>query len=191
MRILYSLLLLPLVASAQVASGPLPAPRWSAGAGVGNAVGVYLAYERGPLLLLGRARYWWRGAASGPGSRWFDKVNTRSRQTEVGLLAGRSLPLGRGQLYGAAGLAWVGGRKLGEYRYSVQYSGVLGSEEYVFAYRQYQALGLPLEVGVQTPLRPDGARWGLALQANLNPQQSLFCALLTLTLGNPSATTTP
>ncbi|TPG61760.1 hypothetical protein [Hymenobacter nivis] len=176
---------LPALAWAQAPAANPPGP-WSGGLGVGNGLEAHATRQTGGhLLLLGRARYAWWGPKSGPGSKLFDQLNTRSRQTELAVLAGRSLPVGRCRAYAAAGLAYLLGRQLGDYRYTTRSSGLLwGDATYYYAYRRYQALGLPLEIGFQGPLGRNQQRLGLALQANFNPERSAYCVLLTLNLSS-------
>ncbi|WP_191906524.1 hypothetical protein [Hymenobacter baengnokdamensis] len=110
-------------------------------------------------------------------------MNTRNRQLELAALVGYGLPLGRSLVYGAAGVGYLNGRQLGEYRYTAHYSGLLGSETYFYSYRSYQALGLPAEVGILSPKNRAGGRWGLTFQANFNPEQTVYCALVSYWLG--------
>lgn len=180
--------LLPSLALAQAAAGA-PASTWGGGLGFGNGLELHGDYQTaGHLLLLGRARYKWWGPSSGPGVGQVEHSNTSSRQTEIAALAVYGLPVGRSLLYGAAGVAYVAGRQLGEYRYSTLSNGLASSDAtYYYAYRSYQALGLPVEIGFRAPpLR--GLRLGLAGQANFNPEHSVYCVLLTLwadRLGGP------
>lgn len=175
---------LPLASQAQV---PIAGPTWAGGFGLGNGVEIHVARTQQRLLLLGRARYKVWGPESGPGSAFglLQTLNTRSQQAELAALAGSSLPLGRTMAYGAAGVGYVAGRQLGEYRYSVQTNSILGEATHYYAYRDYQALGVPLEAGLLLPeskKRP--VRLGLAFQANLNPEHSVYCALLTFWFGH-------
>lgn len=172
--------LLPLTGLAQ-ATG---APTWGGGVGVGNGIEAHVGRQQQRWLLLGRARYRWWGPASGPGAAFFDEVNTRSRQMEVAALWGYGQPLGRALLYGAAGLSYLNGRQLGEYRYAVRQSGLLGRTAYYFSYRNYQALGVPVEIGLLSPANRRSARVGLAFQGNFNPEKTLYCSMLTVWLGN-------
>lgn len=162
--------------------GKFPTGTWSGGLGVGNGLELHANYQTdGHLLLLGRARYKWWGPSSGPSSGLLDQLNTRSRQVEVAALAGYGVPVGRGRLYATAGLAYVLGRQLNGYRYATYASGFLSSDAtYYYAYRRYQALGLPLEASFLAPPLARGPRLGLAFQANLTPEQSVYCVLLTL-----------
>lgn len=175
---------LPLASQAQV---PTAGPAWAGGLGLGNGVEIHVARTQQRLLLLGRARYKVWGPEAGPGSAFslLQTLNTRSQQAELAALAGGSLPLGRALAYGAAGVGYVAGRQLGEYRYSVQTNSFLGEATHYYAYRDYQALGVPLEAGLLLPeskKRP--VRLGLAFQANLNPEHSAYCALLTFWFGH-------
>jgi len=166
---------------------PAPSPSWAGGFGLGNGVEIHVARTQQRLLLLGRGRYKLWGPESGPGSAFslLQALNTRSQQVELAALAGSSLPLGRTLLYGAAGVGYVAGRQLGEYRYSIQTNSILGEATHYYAYRDYQALGVPLEAGLLLPeskKRP--VRLGLAFQANLNPEHSVYCALLSFWFGH-------
>lgn len=177
-HLLLGLLLLPLGGLAQ------QAPAWGGGVGVGNGLEAHLGRQQGRWLALGRARYRWWGPSEGPGSSFLDDVNTKARQLEVAAMAGYGLPLGRAFLYGSAGLSYLYGRQLGDYRYAVAHGGLTGSHTYYFAYRDYQALGLPLEVGLLLPARPSRlVRFGLAFQANFNPERPLYCGMLTIWQG--------
>jgi len=145
--------------------------------------GGYLA--AGHWLVLGGARGKWWGPSSGPGARWislFESLNTSSRQYEGAVLGGYALPLGRWLTYGAAGLGYVAGRQLGEYRYSLRGNGLFISDAtHYYAYRDYQALGVPLEASVLAPaIARANLRLGLTLQANLNPEHSVYCLLLSI-----------
>lgn len=182
MRKLLLLGLLPLVGRAQAPTRGT----WGAGLALGNGVAVHGGYlAAGHWLVLGRARGKWWGPAAGPGSKWislFESLNTHSRQYEGALLGGYAQPLGSWLTYGAAGLGYVAGRQLGEYRYSLRGNGLLfGDATHYYAYRDYQALGVPLEVSVLAPpfARAD-LRLGLSFQANLNPEQSVYCLLLSI-----------
>lgn len=177
-QLLLLALVLPLRSLAQ--SGPA----WGGGVGLGNGIEAHVGRQQGGWLALGRVRYRWWGPADGPGSHFFDRMDTRSRQVEVAALAGYGLPLGRQLVYGAAGLGYLNGRALGEYRYATTESGVLGSTTYYYSYRSYQALGLPVEVGLLLPqLRGGQFRLGVAFQANFNPEKTLYCGMLTCWLG--------
>ena len=157
------------------------AAEWTGGFGVGNGLELHASRLQQHGLLLGRVRYKIWGPSSGPGSGWFDGgLNTYARQAEVAALAGYSLPLGKGLLYGAAGLSYLYGRQLGEYRYTIHQNSLLGDATHYYAYRDYQAVGIPLELGVLAHLkRPADVRPGLTFQANLNPEQPVYCVLLT------------
>lgn len=170
----------PAVALAQTTE----VPKWSGGLGLGNGIEVHAGRQQGRWLLLGRVRYKVWGVSSGPGSAWQDGINPHSHQVEVAALGGYALPLGKETLYGAAGLSYLNGRQLGEFRYSINQNSLLGSVTYYYAYRDYQALGLPLEVGLLTSRLNIRTRVGLALQANLNPEQPVYCVLLTFWLGD-------
>lgn len=149
---------------------------------MGNGLELHATYQTNShLLLLGRVRYKWWGPNSGPGSGLLDQLNSRSRQTEVAALANYGVPVGRSRVYAAAGLAYVAGRQLGDYRYTTYASGFLsGDATYYHAYRRYQALALPLEAGYLAPAFARAPRPGLAFQADLNPEHSVYCVLLTL-----------
>ncbi|MGI4833661.1 MAG: hypothetical protein ACRYFK_09395 [Janthinobacterium lividum] len=159
-----------------------PAPAWGGGVALGNGLEAHVGAQRQGWLLLGRARYRWWGPRSGPGASWLDDRNTSSRQVELAALGGYGLPLKQGLLYGGLGLGYLNGRQLGDYRYAIAQNSLLGTSTYYFAYRNYQALGLPVELGVLTGPRY-GGRLGLAFQANFNPEKTLYCGLLTLWLG--------
>lgn len=170
------LLLLPLGGLAQ------EAPAWGGGVGIGNGVEAHLGRQQRGWLALGRVRYRWWGPSSGPGSSLLDGVNTKARQLEVAAMAGYGLPVGGTLFYGGTGLSYLAGRQLGEYRYAVAHGGAVSSRTYYFAYRDYQALGLPLEIGWLAPPRK-GARFGVAFQANFNPERTLYCGMLTMWMG--------
>lgn len=171
-----------------------PGPRSAAtggfgGLAVGNGLEVHGGYLGPRLLAMGRIRYKWWGPESGPDeSRFGTSDGPRSRQAEAAALLGYPLVVSRTVVYAATGLAYVNGRQLGEYRYSVRpsSSSLLPPPPCNFyAYRDYQAVGLPLEVGVVSPpLGPDLVRVGVVGQANLNPQQSVYCLLATFWFGN-------
>lgn len=135
-------------------------------------------------MALSRARYRWWGPSSGSGSNLLDELNTRSRQWEVAALADYSLPLGRGLGYVAAGLGYVRGRQLGEYRYATSRGRLITSNTYYYSYRSYQAVGLPLEIGALTPPNHRGTRASLALQAGFNPEKPIYCVLIGFWVGN-------
>lgn len=175
--------LLPGAAFAQQpGNGPVPGRSFSGGVGVGNGIALHGGYLGPRLLAYGRVRGKWWGPAAGPGANWFgESINARSRQLEAAALLGYPVVVRKSVIYGAAGLAYVNGRQLGAYRYSIRRSGVVGEVKHFYAYRDYQALSLPLEIGVLSPaLGPGHLRVGLAGQANLNSQQSVYCVLLTL-----------
>ncbi|MBF9237983.1 hypothetical protein I2I05_11315 [Hymenobacter sp. BT683] len=175
-------------ARAQPAS-PAPAATplsgiWDGGVGIGNGIEIHGGYLSNHFLLLGRTRYkWWR-PDSGPGSTGlFRQFNTRSRQTEVAALAGYSMPLSGTLLYAGAGVGYVTGRQLGEYRYTLRGNALIGGDTHYYAYRRYQAIGLPLEAGILFPAPKFKPSFGVTFQANLNPEQSVFCLLFTLWSG--------
>lgn len=179
------LALLPLTAAQRPADPPPASPeaRWGLGAGVGNGLAVQGGYYGPRLLVLGRLRTKWWGPDTEPKANLTgDEVNTRSRQTEAAVLLGYPLPVGRALLYGGTGLAYVVGRQLGDYRYSIRRNGGLTTDAtHYYAYRDYQALGLPLELGLlSAPIRKSRTRLGLTVQANLNPEQPVYCVLLTV-----------
>ena len=174
--------LLPGVALAQTTRlKSLPAVSWEYGLGLGNGTAIQIAHFRHQLIALGRVRgKWWR-AANAPGSSVFGDPETRSRQAEVAALVGYPMAVGGSRFYAAAGLGYVDGSQAGEYRYTVRTSGLLSDPNNFYAHHQYQALGLPLEAGWQSPgLGAEKVRVGLAGQANLNPQQAVFCLLATV-----------
>lgn len=179
--------LLPGLSLAQTTPVSSAAPHsFRVGVGVGNGVELHGGYSQRRLLAYGRLRGKWWGPTNGPKANWLgDDINTRSWQAEAAALLGYPLPVGRALVYGAAGLAYVRGRQLGEYRYSIRRNGgLVTNAEHFYAYRDYQALGVPLEVGVLLPpLGPGQLRLGLAGQANLNPQHSVYCLLLTIWSG--------
>ncbi|MDQ2772971.1 MAG: hypothetical protein M3Y54_21000 [Bacteroidota bacterium] len=109
-------------------------------------------------------------------------LNTRSRQAEGALLAGYDLTKGHNRAYAAAGLGYVAGRKLGEYRYTIHGNSIIEQTHY-YAYTQYQALGLPLEIGAMHSFPRARLALGLSLQANLNPDQSQYCLLFSMWFG--------
>ena len=184
--------LLPLAATAQNAEPPAPA-RWAMGFGVGNGVEAHGGYYGRHLLAYGRVRGKWWGPVSGltPGASGAtlappgEELTTRNRQVEVAALLGDPLTLGRSTLYAATGLAYLDGRRLGEYRYTLRQSGILSTEPtHYYRYRDYRALGLPVEIGYLAPVTARGQyRVGIAAQANYNPEQTVYCLLLTLWLG--------
>ena len=150
--------------------------------GVGNGLGAHVGYFHHDWLLLGRARYKWWGPDAKPGNGFTEHLNTRSRQAELAALAGYSRALGGSLLYAATGLAYVAGRELGTYRYTLRSSGLLSGATHHYSYRDYQALGLPLELGIMLPSIKNHLGPGLSLQANLNPEHSDFCAFITFWL---------
>ncbi|MCC3159324.1 hypothetical protein LJ737_18930 [Hymenobacter sp. 15J16-1T3B] len=163
--------------------------RLTLSAGVGNGLGAGAAYERGPWLLLARTRYkWWipREIDLNP---VFSRLNSRSRQAEAALLLGRALTAGAHRFHAAAGVAFLAGRNLGDYRYTLRRSGLFSSPSTdYFAYQRYTALGLPLELGWQVQLDELGVtRLGLTAQGNLNPQHRDLTLLATLAFAIPLA----
>ncbi|MBH8557328.1 hypothetical protein [Hymenobacter negativus] len=171
--------------TASTAPAPFLANAWYIGLGVGNGAEIYGGYHAPHWLAYGRLRGKWWGPDKEPKAHLFgDDVNTSSRQTEVAALLGVPVAAGRSYFYAAAGVAYVSGRQLGEYRYSVRKSGLLSSDAtHYYAYRDYQAIGLPLELGWQSAAYADGnARFGLVGQVNLNPQHSVFCLLATVSV---------
>ncbi|GAB2952136.1 hypothetical protein GCM10027048_16480 [Hymenobacter coalescens] len=175
------LLLTPKPAHAQQPTG------LTLGMGVGNGLGASATYERGAWLLTGRLRYkWWipREIDLNP---VFSRLNSRSRQAEAALLLGRSLTTGTHRFHAAAGVAYVAGRNLGAYRYTLRRSGLFSSPSTdYFAYQRYSALGVPLEVGWQVSLDPLGVtRLGITAQGNLNPQRHDLTLLATLAFAIP------
>lgn len=177
---------LSLAARAQPAA---PAPtlpdRWHIGVGVGNGGAVQGGYEGPHWLAYGRVRGKWWGPETAPRAALLgDNVNTYSQQKEAAVLLGYAVAAGRSRFYAAAGVAYVSGRQLGEYRYSLRKSGLLSADAtHYYAYRDYQAIGLPLEVGWQAPaFARETTRLGLAGQANLNPQHSVYCVLATISV---------
>lgn len=178
------LALIPLTAAAQAPAGPpLAAAKWGFGAGLGNGLALHGGHYGPRLLALGRLRYKWWGPESGPQPQLFgDDINTRSRQTELAALVGYPLSVGESILYGAAGLAYLSGRQLGQYRYSVRRGGLISSDAtHYYSYRDYRALGLPLEIGYLSPeLGYHRLRLGLTGQLNFNPEQTVYCGLVTV-----------
>ncbi|OGX88226.1 hypothetical protein BEN47_09045 [Hymenobacter lapidarius] len=162
-------------------SAPTLTGSWSGGLGVGNGVEIHAGYFANRFVVLGRTRYkWWR-PDSGPGSSGlFRRFNTRSRQTEVAALAGYSVPVRSALVYAGAGVGYVAGRQLGDYRYTLRGNAAISNDTYYYAYRRYQAIGLPLEVGFVCPAPNPDLNVGISFQANLNPEQSVFCLLVTL-----------
>lgn len=176
--------LLPLTAAAQSGTAPLPAAaRWGLGIGVGNGLELHGGYYGRHLLAFGRLRGKWWGPESGPKSSVFgDDINTHSKQLEVAALVGYPLAVGRSTFYGAAGLAYLDGRELGQYRYTLRSSGLLSTDgTHYYSYHDYRALGLPLEIGYLSPAFGNGElRLGVAGQADFNPERTVYCVLLTL-----------
>ena len=172
---------LPVAGMAQSASAP-PATTWSSGFGVGNGVGLHVGYLKPHLMAWVRGRGKWWGPEKGPGADFFgSEINTKSRQFEVATLAGYPLAVGRSTFYAATGAAFVTGRKLGEYRFTTRTSGLVSDPTHYYAHRDYKALGLPLEVGYLSPSFNAGhLRLGASAQANLNPQQSVYCLFFTV-----------
>lgn len=177
---------LPLTAAAQSAPAPRPAAAaWGFGVGVGNGLELHGGHYSPRLLAFGRLRGKRWGPESGPKPSLFgDDINTYSSQLEVAVLVGYPLAVGRSTLYGAAGLAYLSGRELGQYRYTLRKSGLLSADgTHYYSYRDYRALGLPLEIGYLSPeLGYRRLRLGLAGQADFNPQQSVYCLLATLSV---------
>lgn len=181
---------LPLALAAQsapISSAVPPTPaKWAVGFGAGNGLEMHGGYYGRHLLAYGRLRGKWWGPKAGPTSSLFgDNLSTYNSQLEVAALLGYPLVVGRSTLYGAAGLAYLDGRTLGEYRYTLRESGLLSTDgTHYYSYRDYRALGLPLEIGYLSPAF-DGQpfRLGIAGQANYNPQQTVYCVLVTIWLG--------
>lgn len=181
--------LLPSTALAQNARSEIPLTvSWEYGLGLGNGAAIHIAHFRPHLMALGRVRgKWWRGA-NAPDGGLFGDPETRSQQVEVAALIGYPVVVGGSRFYAATGLGYVNGSQAGEYRYTTRTSGLLSDPKNFYAHYQYQALGLPLEVGWQSPgLGADKVRLGVAGQANLNPQQSVFCCLATVWFGSGNA----
>ena len=176
------LVFLPVAGMAQQVLAP-PAATWSSGAGVGNGVELHVGYLKPHLMTWVRGRGKWWGPEKGPGADFFgSEINTKSRQFEVAALAGYPLAVGRSTFYAATGAAFVAGRKLGEYRFTTRTSGGLAADPtHYYAYRDYTALGLPLEIGyLSPPFNAGYLRLGASAQANLNPQQSVYCLFFTV-----------
>lgn len=181
---------LPLAAAAQSAPTspaitPTPA-KWAVGFGAGNGLEMHGGYYGRHLLAYGRLRGKWWGPTAGPTSALFgDDLNTRNHQFEIAALLGYPLAVGRSTLYGAAGLAYLDGRTLGEYRYTLRKSGLASTDgTHYYSYRDYRALGLPLEIGYLSPVSDSRQfRFGIAGQANYNPQQTVYCVLVTVWMG--------
>ena len=166
-----------------VNSQPLLAASWEYGLGLGNGVALHIARFSPHFMALGRVRgKWWR-ATDAAGEGWFGNPETRSRQVEAAALIGYPV-VGGSRLYAAAGLGYVNGHEAGAYRYTIRTSGLLSTPKNFYAHYQYQALGIPLEAGWQSPgLGPEEVRVGVAGQANLNPQKAVFCLLATVWFG--------
>ena len=183
-------LLLGLLSTNTLAQSTTPRPPaagtssgWG-GVGFGNGLEAHAGRFSNHRLVLGSARYKWWKPDSGPGAGdLVSHFNTRSRQTEAAVLAGYGQPLGRTLAYAAAGVAYVAGRQLGEYRYTIRSNAFLANSTHYYAYRRYQAIGLPLEMGLLLPLPNRDTNLGLSFQVNLNPDQSVYCVLLTLWTG--------
>ena len=180
---IWLLSLLPVAALAQQAA-PANEPAWDGGVGVGNGVEVHVGYQRQQWRLQGRAVGKWWGPAAGPGRGLFTDTNVRSRQLEAAVLATYCQPLGRWQLYGGLGLSYLHGRELGDFRYATTQSGFFGSSTYYYAYRDYQTLGLPVEIGLQLPRLKNQSRFGLAFQGDFNPEKNMYCGMLTYWFGS-------
>ena len=152
------------------------------GAGLGNGLGAEAGWFGRRVALLGRVRYaWWLPQDIRRSSKLFDGYNTRSRQTEYAALAGYPLPVAGGVVTAAAGLAYVHGRQLDEFRYARK--GLFGNS-YVFSYTRYQALGVPVQLSWVAATPNIGSRTsvraGVSLQANFNPVQPDFTLLVNL-----------
>lgn len=184
--------LVPGVGLAQTsATRPELTTSWGYGLGVGNGLALHLGYFKPHLMALGRVRGKWWQASSEAGDGLFGNSDARAQQTELGALLGYPIAVGSARLYAAAGLGYVAGRHAGEYRYSIRTSELLSEPKNFYAHRSYQALGVPLEIGLMSqPLGADGVRVGFAAQANLNPQQSVFCLLATAWFGKSNTNTT-
>ena len=181
--------LLSLPARAQPAASATAVPplagAWYIGLGLGNGLAAHGGYRAPHWLAYGRLRGKWWGPDQEPKAHLFgDDVNTNSRQTEAAVLLGIPVAAGQSCFYAATGVAYVSGRQLGAYRYSLRKSGLLSADAtHYYAYRDYQAIGLPLEMGWLSPAFADGtARLGLVGQANLNPQHSVYCFMATITV---------
>ncbi|WP_375417423.1 hypothetical protein [uncultured Hymenobacter sp.] len=176
---------MPVTAAAQSPPDPRPAvASWGVGLGAGNGLALHGTYFSRHWLALGRLRGKWWGPESGPRPTLFgDDINTRSRQNEVAVLVGYPLAVGQSIIYGAAGLAYLRGRQLGEYRYTLRESGLISTDgTHYYRYRDYRALGLPLEIGYLAPaFDKEQLRLGLTGQADFNPEQIVYCVLATLT----------
>ena len=168
-------------AQAPAAASP-PAATWNLGFGLGNGLEVHAGYYHPRWLAFGRLRGKWWGPEQEPSAHfWSDGLNTRSEQTEAAVLLGIPVAAGQTYFYAAAGLAYVSGRQLGDYRYSLRKGGLFSTNAiHYYAYRDYQAVGLPLEVGWQSEPLARALRLGVVAQANLNPQHSVYCFLATI-----------
>ena len=186
-KILLCCLMPGIVLAQSSTTNPGPATSWGYGLGVGNGLALHLGYFRPHLVALGRARGKWWQASNETDGGLFGDPDLRAQQTEVAALLGFPIAVGDARLYVAAGLGYVAGRHTGEYRYTIRKSGLLSEPKNFYAHRTYQALGVPLEGGlISKPLGVEGVRVGIAAQANLNPQQSVFCLLATVWFGNPT-----
>lgn len=183
--------LMPVVGLAQTSTTkPGLTASWGYGLGIGNGLALHLGHFSPHLVVLGRVRGKWWQAPNETGGGLFGNPNTRAQQMEVSTLLGYPITMGGARLYAAAGLGYVAGRHAGEYRYTIRTSGLLSEPKNFYAHRSYQALGVPLEIGLMSqPLGADGVRVGFAAQANLNPQQSVFCLLATVWFGKSNANT--
>ena len=165
-----------------------PPVSWEYGLGLGNGAAIHIAHFRPHFMALGRVRSKWWHAADTPDSGVFGDPETRSRQVEVAALVGYPVAVGGSRFYAAAGLGYVNGSQAGEYRYTVRTSGLLSDPKNFYAHYEYQALGVPVEAGWQSPgLGPEKVRVGLSGQANFNPQQAVFCLLATVWFGGGNA----
>ncbi|MCI1187273.1 hypothetical protein MON38_07560 [Hymenobacter sp. DH14] len=179
-------LLLSLTVQAQSAPGAPPAASssWQMGLGVGNGLEMHGGYRAQRWVSYARVRGKIWGPDAEPRAHLFgDDINAYSQQFEVAAgLVGYPLKAGKSIVIVAAGLAYVNGRQLGEYRYSLRKSGLFTSDAtHYYAYRDYAALGLPLELAWQAPeFAHSSVRLGLTGQANLNPQHSVYCLLSTV-----------
>lgn len=162
----------------------MPASAWGGGIGVGNGLELHAAHISPHVLVLGRLRGKWWHETTDTGSGWLSSDSDGlSRQFEAAALLGYPVAAGRSVLYGATGLAYVNGQQAGAYRYTVRSSGLLSDPTNYYAHRNYQALGVPLELGWLSPPLGSKIRLGVTGQANLNPQQSVFCLLTTVWFG--------
>jgi hypothetical protein len=158
-----------------------PPDQLSLSLGLGTGVAAALSYEHHSWLLLTRTRHKWWIPSRFELDGVFNRVNSRSRQTEAGLLLGRTLRAGAHRFHAAAGLAYLSGRDLLAYRYTLRRSGLTGRTTDYFAYRRYRALGLPLELGWEAAVgRERFNRLGITAQADLNPERPDFTLLATL-----------